>query len=53
MSGSEEKEEKTEVLYGIENTVTRGIQFMQNAKKSMDLFGDKNGPSIIIDFPHI
>jgi two-component system, OmpR family, sensor histidine kinase VicK len=53
MSGSEEKEEKTEVLYGIENTVSRGIQFMQNAKKSMDLFGDKNGPSIIIDFPHI
>ena len=53
MSDSEEKEEKTEVLYGIENTVTRGIQFMQNAKKSMDLFGDKNGPSIIIDFPHI
>jgi histidine kinase/DNA gyrase B/HSP90-like ATPase/phospho-acceptor domain-containing protein len=53
MSGSEGKEEKTEVLYGIENTVSRGIQFMQSAKKSMDLFGDKNGPSIIIDFPHI
>ena len=53
MNGSEEKEEKTEVLYGIENAVSRGIQFMQNAKKSMDLFGDKNGPSIIIDFPHV
>jgi two-component system, OmpR family, sensor histidine kinase VicK len=53
MNGSEEKEEKTEVLYGIENTVSRGIQFMQNAKKSMDLFGDKNGPSVIIDFPHV
>ena len=53
MNDSEEKEEKTEVLYGIENTVSRGIQFMQNAKKSMDLFGDKNGPSIIMDFPHI
>jgi two-component system, OmpR family, sensor histidine kinase VicK len=53
MNGSEEKEEKTEVLYGIENTVSRGIQFMQNAKKSMDLFGDKNGPSVIIDFPYV
>ncbi|HET7390279.1 MAG TPA: histidine kinase dimerization/phospho-acceptor domain-containing protein [Nitrososphaeraceae archaeon] len=53
MNGSEEKEEKTEVLYGIENTVSRGIQFMQNAKKSMDLFGDKNGPPVIIHFPHV
>jgi sulfatase maturation enzyme AslB (radical SAM superfamily) len=26
---------------------------MQNAKKWMDLFGDKNGPSIVIEFPDI
>ena len=26
---------------------------MRNAKKRMDLFGDKNGPSIIIEFPDI
>ena len=26
---------------------------MKNAKKWMDLFGDKNGPSIIIEFPEI
>ena len=26
---------------------------MQNAKEKMDLFGDKNGPSIIIEFPDI
>ena len=26
---------------------------MQNAKKHMDLFGEKNGPSIIIEFPDI
>jgi len=50
--GSEEGE-KTELLYGVENAVSRGIQFMQNAKKQMDLFGDKNGPSIIIQFPDI
>jgi hypothetical protein len=24
---------------------------MRNAKKWMDLFGDKNGPSVIIEFP--
>jgi two-component system, OmpR family, sensor histidine kinase VicK len=48
-----EEGEKTELLYGVENAVGRGIQFMQNAKKQMDLFGDKNGPSIIIQFPDI
>jgi two-component system sensor histidine kinase VicK len=40
----------TEVLYGVENAVRRGVQFMQNAKKKMDLCGDKNGPSIIMEF---
>jgi two-component system, OmpR family, sensor histidine kinase VicK len=45
--------EITEVLYGIENTIKRGVQFMQNANEHMDLFGDKNGPSIIIEFPDI
>jgi two-component system, OmpR family, sensor histidine kinase VicK len=48
-----EGEEKTELLYGVENTISRGIQFMQNAKEHMDLFGEKNGPSIIIEFPDI
>ena len=47
------KNEKTEILYGIENAVNRGVHFMQNAKKWMDLFGDKNGPSIVIEFPDI
>lgn len=46
-------EEKTGLLYGIEDTISKGIQFMQNAKKHMDLFGEKNGPSIIIEFPDI
>jgi hypothetical protein len=26
-------EEKTEVLYGVENAVTRGIQFLKNVKQ--------------------
>jgi len=45
--------EKTEVLYGVENAVRVGVQFMQNARKWMDLFGDKNGPSIIIEFADV
>jgi hypothetical protein len=48
-----ENEEITEVLYGVENTVSRGVKFMQNASKKMDLFGERNGPSIIIEFPDI
>ena len=48
-----EEEEKTELLYGVENTIDRGIRFMQNARKNMDLFGEKNGPTIIIEFPDI
>ncbi|HEY6668444.1 MAG TPA: HAMP domain-containing sensor histidine kinase [Candidatus Nitrosopolaris sp.] len=43
-------EEKTELLYGAESAVARGVQFMQNVKVSMDLFGEKNGPSIIMEF---
>jgi len=43
-------EEKTELLYGAENAVARGVQFMQNVKVGMDLFGEKNGPSIIMEF---
>ncbi|MGB6628366.1 MAG: hypothetical protein WBE61_09540, partial [Nitrososphaeraceae archaeon] len=50
---SGEGEEKTEVLYGVENAVRVGVQFMQNARKWMDLFGDKNGPSIIIEFSDV
>lgn len=53
MEASEQEKEKTEILYGVKAAVNRGIQFMQNANKRMDLFGDKNGPSIIIEFPDV
>ena len=53
LTGSEENEEITEVMYGIENTINRGVQFMQNANEKMDLFGEKNAASIIIEFPDI
>lgn len=45
-----EEEEKTELLYGVENAVGRGDKFMKNVKVGMDLFGEKNGPSIIMEF---
>ena len=43
-------DDKTELLHGIEDVVERGLQFLQNVKTGMDLFGDKNGPSIIIGY---
>ncbi|HZD36832.1 MAG TPA: ATP-binding protein [Nitrososphaeraceae archaeon] len=46
----EQEEEKTELLYGVEDAVGRGDRFMKNVKRGMDLFGEKNGPSIIMEF---
>src|SRR5829696_6956060 len=39
----------SEILYGAENAVGRGVQFMQNVKKNMDIFFDHKAPSIVID----
>lgn len=39
----------SEILYGAENAVGRGVQFMQNTKKKMDIFFDHKAPSIVID----
>lgn len=51
MAGSPSKPIKgSEILYDTESTVKRGIYFMRNAKVKMDLFGDKNGPSIIMEY---
>lgn len=51
MDGSPSKPTKgSEILYDTESTVKRGIHFMQNTKVKMDLFGDKNGPSIIMEY---
>ena len=50
MTQNTAKEEKTELLYGVEAAVERGAQFMKNVKLGMDLFGEKNGPSIIMEF---
>ena len=39
----------TEVLYGTENAVGRGIQFMKNVKKRMDICFDSKAPSIVVE----
>jgi nitrogen-specific signal transduction histidine kinase len=39
----------SEILYGAENAVGRGVQFMRNVKKSMDIFFDHRAPSIVVD----
>ena len=40
---------KSEILYGVENAVGRGIYFMSNVKKRMDIFFDHRAPSIVVD----
>jgi two-component system, OmpR family, sensor histidine kinase VicK len=45
---SKDKIGKTEIVYGEKNIINFIVNFMHNTKERMDLFGDKNGPSIII-----
>jgi len=40
---------KSEILYGPENAVGRGVQFMHNVKERMDIFFDHRAPSIVVD----
>ena len=40
---------KSEILYGVENAVGRGVYFMSNVKQSMDIFFDYRAPSIVTD----
>ncbi len=39
----------SEILYGAENAVGRGVQFMRNVKKRMDIFFDHRAPSIVVE----
>ena len=39
----------TEVLYGAENAVGRGVNFMKNVKKRMDICFDSKAPSIVVE----
>jgi two-component system, OmpR family, sensor histidine kinase VicK len=40
--------EKTEVIYGAENVLNRGIQGIPLAKETIDLCGEEDGPSAIV-----
>jgi signal transduction histidine kinase len=39
----------TEVIYGAENTLAKGVSFMNNAVEKMDIFFDSVAPSIVIE----
>lgn len=45
------KTPKSEILYGSENAVGRGVLFMKNTKTRMDITFDKNAPSIVVQIP--
>ncbi|MDQ4101003.1 MAG: HAMP domain-containing histidine kinase [Thermoproteota archaeon] len=39
----------TEILYGADKAVGRGVQFMRNVKERMDIYFDHRAPSIVIN----
>ncbi len=39
------KDRSSEILYGEEKAVGRGVYFMSNVRERMDIFFDKNTPS--------
>jgi hypothetical protein len=41
-------EEKTDVIYGEENVINWALQLLSTVTKTLDLCGDRYGPSIII-----
>jgi two-component system sensor histidine kinase VicK len=44
----EGKNKRSEILYGIEKAVGRGVYFMSNVKERMDICFDHNAPSIVV-----
>jgi two-component system sensor histidine kinase VicK len=42
-------ERKTEVLYGANNALERGVYFMSRVKNKMDIYFDNRAPSIVIN----
>ncbi len=41
----------TQILYGAENAVGKGVEFMKNVKHKMDITFDHRAPSIVIEIP--
>ncbi len=42
-------EKRSEILYGVENAVGRGVYFMSNVKEKMDIYFDYKAPSIVVE----
>jgi hypothetical protein len=40
--------EKTTMIYDMENAISYGTKFLQKAKERIDVFTDRNGPSLIV-----
>ena len=41
----------TQILYGSENAVGKGVEFMKNVTHKMDITFDHRAPSIVIEIP--
>jgi hypothetical protein len=48
---SSSPEKRSEILYGVENAVGRGVYFMSNVKRRMDIYFDYRAPSIVVEIP--
>ena len=48
---SDSPEKRSEILYGVENAVGRGVYFMSNVKKRMDIYFEHTAPSIVVEIP--
>jgi hypothetical protein len=44
----DEADEKTEVVYGVENVIQKGLQELSNIKQKADLCAASDGPSVIV-----
>jgi two-component system, OmpR family, sensor histidine kinase VicK len=44
-------EKRSEILYGVDNAVGRGVYFMSNVQKRMDIYFDHRAPSIVVEVP--
>jgi two-component system sensor histidine kinase VicK len=47
-SPASDYEEKTEIIYGEENVVKSALSILSTITKTLDLCGDRNGPSILL-----
>ena len=49
LTSNANSQKTSEILYGADKAVGRGVQFMRNVRKKMDIFFDHKAPSIVID----